>query len=58
MLGPIESDARFRYRASKPAGVAFLDYNLDNLDLWVVHNEQPGPTGLPGYLLAGAARVT
>ena len=54
VLGPIESDARFRYRASKPAGVAFLDYNLDGyLDLWVVHNEQPGPTGLPDYLLAG-----
>ena len=54
VLGPLESAARFRYKASKPAGIAFMDYDLDGfLDLWVVHNEQPGPTGLPDYVLRG-----
>lgn len=53
-LGPSDSDARFAARASSPAGVSFVDFDRDGfLDLWVVHNEAPGPTGVQDTLLKG-----
>jgi len=53
-LGPEESDARFSGKPSNPASAVFLDANGDGwLDLWLVHNEQSGPTGMQDTLLIG-----
>jgi len=53
-LGPSESDARFVSKPSNPASVVFVDYDRDGfLDLWIVHNEQSGPTGIQDRLLRG-----
>ena len=53
-LGPQGSDARFENDKANPAGVVFVDFNLDgNLDLWITNNEESGPAPLPDRLLLG-----
>ncbi len=53
-LGPQSSAARFVSDKTNPAGVSFVDFNLDgNLDLWITNNEEGGPTPLPDRLLLG-----
>ena len=53
-LGPEDSAARFANEPSNPAGVSFIDYNLDgNLDIWITHNELPGLVAMPDRLLRG-----
>ncbi len=53
-LGPEGSAARFVDLASNPAGITFTDVDRDgNLDLWVVHNEEPGLEPMQDRLLLG-----
>ncbi|MEY3014664.1 MAG: hypothetical protein RIT45_3399 [Pseudomonadota bacterium] len=53
-LGPQDSDARFASVISSPAGATFVDVDRDGLlDLWVVHNEQPGLVPVQDRLLLG-----
>ena len=52
--GPEASDARFEARPSNPAGATFVDFDRDGLlDLWIVHNEQPGLVPMQDALLKG-----
>ena len=53
-LGPLDSAARFAADKTNPAGVTFVDFDLDgNLDLWITNNEESGPTPLADRLLRG-----